>query len=112
MKNNNENYLIHNRKFQKAYNFLNKINYPAIVALEGKCGSGKTTLANNLKNILNLTVIPTDDFFLSPQLKTKARLMEIGGNIDYKRIYDLLTKIKSGKVNTYKKYDCKSDIFI
>jgi len=112
MKNNNNNFLVNITNIDKTYNFLKTINYPAIIALEGKCGSGKTTLANNLQDKLDLTIIPIDDFFLPPELKTKERLNEIGGNIDYERIFQLLEKIQSGKALSYKKYDCKQNIYI
>ena len=56
-----------------------------IIAIDGRCASGKTTFTQKLANYLNAEVIHMDDFFLRNELKTKERLSEVGGNIDYER---------------------------
>ena len=38
-----------------------------IVAIDGRCGSGKTTLAAELKRVYPCELIHTDDFFLRPE---------------------------------------------
>lgn len=80
-----------------------------LIAIEGRCCSGKTTLSEKLKNIYHSIVIyHTDDFFLPPERKTPKRLAERGGNIDYEALKHLITSIKSGVAFEYKKYDCHS----
>lgn len=56
-----------------------------IVAIEGRAASGKTTLANYLKEYYNCEIIKMDHFFLPPQKRTQERLNTPGGNIDYER---------------------------
>ena len=59
-----------------------------VIALDGCCASGKTTLARRLAQQLPADVIPMDDFFLPPFLRTPARLAQPGGNVHYERFYE------------------------
>ena len=93
-----------NSAYRELNEFINKQPKPLILAIEGMCASGKTTLANKFKD--KYTIIHIDDFFLPPEKKTKERLAEIGGNINYEAIYDLLTIIKNNHFVSYNKYDC------
>ena len=55
------------------------------VAIEGKCTSGKTTLANYLGEVYDCNVFSMDSFFLQPHQRTEERLAQPGGNVDYER---------------------------
>ena len=44
-----------------------------IVAIDGRCGSGKTTLAAKLQKQLHCSVFHMDDFFLRPEQRTEER---------------------------------------
>ena len=89
-------------------NYIDSFNEFTIFALEGKCASGKTTISNNLKNI---TIIDVDEFFLNNDLKTKERLNEIGGNIDYDLYEQCLQKIKPNSTITYTIFDCSTQSY-
>jgi len=52
-----------------------------IVAIDGRCGSGKTTLAALIAKEFDCSVFHMDDFFLPPGLRTPERLGEPGGNV-------------------------------
>lgn len=104
-------YLTDDMKFIQAYHYLKNIKKFSIISLEGKCGAGKTTLSTKLQEKLDLTIINIDDFFLPPVLKTRDRLNEVGGNIDYMRIYNLLLQIRSKTISSYKKYNCHNNTF-
>ncbi|MFA6627583.1 MAG: hypothetical protein WCQ80_00995 [Bacilli bacterium] len=80
----------------------------SIIAIEGKCGSGKTTMVDHLAQKITFTRIPMDDFFLRPQQKSVKRMGEVGGNIDYERILALLESIRStsSDIIIYDKWDC------
>ena len=68
------------------------------------------TLANILKDELDANIISCDDFFLPKSLRSTYRLREVGGNIDYDRLYnEVILRIKKNLV--YKKYDCKTDSY-
>lgn len=59
-----------------------------ILAIEGKSGAGKTTLAAYLSSIYPTSIIHMDDFYLPSHLRTKQRLAEPGGNIHYERFLE------------------------
>lgn len=79
-----------------------------IIAIDGCAGSGKTTLANRLKDEYNANVFRMDDFFLPAKKKTKHRLSRIGGNIDAERfLNEVLIPLRNGdKTIEYKRFDC------
>ena len=80
-----------------------------IVAIDGKCTSGKTTLAGKLAEIYDCNVFHMDDFFLRPDQRTPERLAEIGGNVDYERFQEeVLLPLKSGQPFSYRPFDCKT----
>lgn len=89
-------------------NYINSFKDFTIFALEGKCASGKTTISNELKDI---TIIDVDEFFLSKEKKTKERLSEVGGNIDYDLYEECLKQIKPNTTITYKIFDCKTQTY-
>ena len=69
-----------------------------IVAIDGKCTSGKTTLASKLAQIYDCNVFHMDDFFLRPEQRTPERFAEVGGNVDYERFQEeVLLPLKTGK---------------
>ena len=78
-----------------------------IVAIDGNCTSGKTTLANQLADIYDCNVFHMDDFFLRPEQRTPERFSETGGNVDYERFWEeVLIPLKSGKPFSYRPFDC------
>lgn len=80
-----------------------------VIAIDGRCASGKTTFTQKLANYLNAEVIHMDDFFLRNELKTKERLSEVGGNIDYERFtFDVLEKLITNKEFSFQRFDCSS----
>lgn len=78
-----------------------------IVAIDGRCGSGKTTLAARLQRELSAAVFHMDDFFLQPHQRTEERLAEAGGNVDYERfLTEVLAPLTAGKTVTYRPFSC------
>lgn len=78
-----------------------------IIAIDGKCASGKTTLANFLAEIFDCNIIHMDDFFLPPTLRTNKRLASAGGNIHYERFSDeVICGLKGSKDFSYRIFDC------
>ncbi len=99
-------------------NFIDKINELSlkknnlIIAIDGNCGAGKTTLANMLKENYNCNVIAMDNFFLRPKQRTKQRLEEIGGHIDYERFeQEILNNLNSTNIFFYRPFLCKTQNF-
>ena len=80
-----------------------------LVAIDGKCTSGKTTLASKLAEIYDCNVFHMDDFFLRPEQRTPERFAEVGGNVDYERFQEeVLLPLKSGKAFSYRPFDCST----
>ena len=82
-------------------------NGTAIVAIDGKCTSGKTTLAAGLAEIFDCNVLHMDDFFLRPEQRTPERFAEVGGNVDYERFKaEILLPLRSGNPFSYRPFLC------
>lgn len=81
-----------------------------IIAIDGYCASGKTTLATHLTEVFDAQVIHMDDFFLPPDMRTEKRLSQAGGNVHYERFCDeIIAGLESGEAFTYNKFSCHTD---
>ena len=68
-----------------------------IIAIDGRCAAGKTTLAARLAKELGGDVIHMDDFFLPLELRTEERFREPGGNVHYERFKtEVLKPLEAG----------------
>jgi cytidylate kinase/thiamine transporter ThiT len=73
----------------------------AVIAIDGRCGAGKTTLSAMLSLCYDCEIIPMDSFF--PREQTD------GINIDIPRFKsDVLEKLRLGKPFEYQPYSCSS----
>lgn len=80
-----------------------------IIAIDGRCASGKTTLAKALAKALCSPFVSCDDFFLPQAKRTPERLSEIGGNMERERLYaEVLLPFIQGKAVTYRPFLCKT----
>ena len=78
-----------------------------VVAIDGNCTAGKTTLAEMLAEHYDCNVFHMDDFFLRPEQRTPERYSEVGGNVDYERFKDeLLIPLRAGKEFSYRPFNC------
>ena len=85
---------------------------PAILAIDGRSASGKTTLAAKLAETWGAALFHMDDFYLQPHQRTADRLAEPGGNVDRERfLAEVLLPLRDGKPVTYRRFDCKSFTF-
>lgn len=82
-----------------------------IIAIDGPCASGKSTLAQLLGDLFSVTVLHLDDFFLRPEQRTPERLAEPGGNFDRERfVAEALTPLAQGKPFTFRPYNCAHQV--
>lgn len=100
----------HNNAFSQAaahIEFLLQQKGSAIIAIDGRCAAGKTTLARQLGEQFSCNVLHMDDFFLRPEQRTEARLQQAGGNVDHERfLSEVLLPLKAGAPFAYRPYDC------
>lgn len=82
---------------------------PVLIAIDGRCGSGKSSLGKILERKYGATLLHMDDFFLRPQQRTIERLKIPGENIDHERFQEeVLTKVVRGEVFQYIPFSCET----
>ncbi len=82
-----------------------------LIAIDGNCCAGKTTMAARLGSMLPANVFHLDDYFLQPQMRTPERLRQPGGNVDAERfLEEVLLPAKRGETAQVRKYDCHEDM--
>lgn len=78
-----------------------------IVAIDGRCASGKSTLAAQLQEIYGCSVVHMDDFFLRPEQRTPQRYATPGENIDHERfLQEVLLPLERGELPSYRPFRC------
>ena len=98
-----------NRMVHQILDRIHRLDAPMIIAIDGRCGSGKTTLAQALQEQLHCNVIPMDDFFLRPHQRTAQRLATPGENIDWERIsQEVLLPLSMGEAVSYRPFRCST----
>ena len=79
------------------------------IAIDGRCGSGKTTLANKLKAYFDCHIFHMDDFYLQEYQRTQERYNEPGGNVDRERFKkEVLDPLKNQQDVLYRPIECSS----
>ncbi len=83
-----------------------------LIALDGRCAAGKTTLAAWLSAETGCSVFHMDDFFLRPGQRTKERYAQPGGNVDRERFREeILLPLREGAdEGKVRAYDCRSGL--
>lgn len=82
---------------------------PVLIAVDGRCASGKTTLAARLQRACSCSVIHMDDFFLRPEQRTRKRYETPGENVDHERfLEEILLPLSQGKEVCYRPFDCST----
>lgn len=80
----------------------------ALVAIDGPCGAGKSTLAARLSLHYDCNVFHMDDFFLRPEQRTPERYAIPGENVDHERfLSEVLIPVSEGKSFNYRRFICK-----
>lgn len=80
-----------------------------LIAIDGRCASGKTTLAGSLHRSYGWSVVHMDHFFLRPEQRTPERYLVPGENIDHERfLQEVLLPLREGKAPEYRPFDCRT----
>lgn len=82
-------------------------DFQGILAIDGRCGSGKTELGAFLQKNLPCNLIHMDDFYLPLALRDDHWQQIPGKNMDFDRlIRQVLEPARRGERITYAPYDC------
>lgn len=80
-----------------------------MISMDGRCASGKTTLAKLLQQVYDCNVFKMDDFFLQPYQRTKERLESPGENVDHERFEEeILIPLSKQKDVSLRKFNCST----
>lgn len=84
-----------------------------IIALDGRCASGKTTLAARLEERCGWCAAHMDHFFLRPEQRTPGRCAQPGGNVDHERfLEEVLLPLRRGERPVYRPFDCHTQALL
>ena len=87
---------------------------PLVLALDGRCGSGKTTLANTLARQFPASItLHTDDFYLPPAQRIRGWEKTPCANMDLARLRDeALRPAYEGQAVQYRAYSCREGAYL
>ena len=85
-----------------------------IVAIDGMCAAGKTTLAQKLsQRFSSAFVISMDDFYLPLAERSEAVLAEPGGHMDYERFAEeVAMPLWKAQSPAYGVFDCQTQSIV
>ena len=83
-----------------------------LLAIDGRCGCGKSTLAAQLRAAFGGSVFHTDDFYLPFAARAEDWREGIAGNMDLMRLRtEVLEPLRRGESVCYRAYDGRNDRF-
>lgn len=87
----------------------NELTDLVIIAVDGVCGGGKSTLGEALFAKYECNLFHMDDFFLRPEQRTRERYEEPGGNVDYERFQaEVLSHLADEDGVFYRPFCCRT----
>ena len=86
---------------------------PVLIALDGRCGSGKTTLAGQLAEQFPASIVfHTDDYYLPPDQRIPDWEKTPCANMDLARLREeLLRPARAGEPVFYRAYSCREGAY-
>ena len=83
-----------------------------VIAIDGRCGSGKTILADLIASLFDSNVFHTDDYYLPVDEREPDWENHPGGNMDLARFrHEVLLPAFSGNPIFYRPYDCQTNSY-
>lgn len=97
---------------EKIKELVNQNEMGIVIAIDGRCASGKTTFAELVQKKIPCNIIHMDHFFLRPEQRTESRYLTAGGNLDYERfLTEVAPQLKKDKDISYLPFDCMTKSF-
>ncbi len=84
---------------------------PAVIAVDGRCGSGKTGFAKSASVLLvcSSNIVHMDDFYRPPERRAENWMDVPAGNMDLERFRkEVLRPAQAGETILYRPYDCQT----
>lgn len=98
-----------NKTLEHIKQIIEESDKDIVIAIDGRCGAGKTTLANELSKEFNANLFHMDDYFLRPSQRTSQRYDEAGGNVDRERFLEEIgSQLHTNNKIIYTPFDCKT----
>lgn len=104
-----------NQNIEYIKNYIEEKNLKGqvVIAIDGPCGGGKTSIAKKINEELSYNILHMDDFYLPFDKRDKNWTNIIAGHMDFDRlIQNVLIPYKEKKKTNYISYDCHSDKFL
>lgn len=80
-----------------------------VISIDGRCGSGKSSLAAVIKEVFSCNVFHMDDYYLPPHRRAEDWETTPAGNMDLERFKEeVLQPAKEGKAVQYRAFDCQT----
>ena len=84
----------------------------AVVAIDGRCGSGKSALGELMREVFSCNVFHMDDFYLPREQRTENWMERPGGNMDLVRLKrEVLDQVFVGQAVDSRRFDCGAGAF-
>jgi uridine kinase len=99
------------RQFLTKFDQMQKNRDTLIVGIDGASASGKSTIADKLKEMDNrVTIVHMDDFYRPSKEQNAINPEVIGANFDWERLSkQVLTPLIHNKIGRYQRYDWDTD---
>ena len=109
-------YRVVSAKYQRFFEVFQKIDEQRekprlLVAIDGRCGSGKSSLSRLISSAYGAVVLHMDDFFQTERQKAAGEHAPIA-NIDGGRLMAALTPLSKGEPFEFRPYDCLTGEFL
>jgi len=80
-----------------------------VVAIDGRCGCGKSTLGALMGEVFSANVFHMDDFYLPKEMREENWLEVPGGNMDLARFrWEVLENVFGDTAVPYRPFDCSA----
>ena len=84
-----------------------------LLAIDGRCGCGKSSLAAQLAADFGASVVHTDDYYLPFSARAEDWREIPAGNMDLSRLRaELLEPLRHGETPRCRAYDCRTDRYL
>lgn len=109
-------YRVVSAKYQRFFEVFRRIDAlwekpRVLVAIDGRCGSGKSSLSQLIASVYGAVVLHMDDFFQTERQKSAGERTPVA-NIDGARLQAALTPLSRGEPFEFRPYDCLTGEFL